>query len=571
MDALFRGCALIAVAGLLACGGNTPDDCQADPAVCAGQPGTFSSQPLTFEGTQRAFFLHVPDAYSPSSAWPLLVDFHGTGFPVADGTPPEELWATPGLIAAADQEGFIAVRPRSTSFVDTDGQTVFHWDSNPGDLELNKGYAVALIAFLQAHYRIDPARIYASGFSNGTNMAAQFLGDSPPTFGGYGLVGGGIWATYGASLATSSARIYATTGYRDQLRPESLALESWLHQSAFPQAQYWRRETNAGHHVYEWHFVEMFPWLDRGNRPGPGALRNGWVADGAPAATPSLLHLSAGSSPGTLMATATASSVWTRDSSGWHPEIDFSGQAANLALAGACSTEGGEVVVVGDGAVARRAQPDGGWQLSVTAGVNPDNDDERLEAVICPDGGSILGVGPTWAQLSPDLGATWKPANVVDFGATPSVAGLARNAGGSWLGVGAVYVGSSTDGVNFTSVSFPGDVNTTWLYGVAAAPGGLWWTCGETGNVYSSSDNGQTWTRHQVPTVEDLYAVAFWDANRGMAVGIHGAAILTVDGGAHWTDLSTGLDAMLSDVTWLDANTVLTVGGSGTALTLHVP
>jgi hypothetical protein len=190
--------------------------------------------------------------------------------------------------------------------------------------------------------------------------------------------------------------------------------------------------------------------------------------------------------------------------------------------------------------------------------------------VICPNGGTVLGVGPSWAQVSSDVGATWAPANVLDFGSTPSVSSIARSSDGNWLAVGALYVGLSSDGINFTSTNIP-DSKTTWLYGVASVPGKQWWVCGEGGSVFSTPDDGTTWVRHSVPTGEDLYALSFWDASRGVAVGLHGAAILTVDGGAQWTDVSTGLDAMLSDVAWLDAHTVLAVGGSGAAVTLHVP
>ena len=50
------------------------------------------------------------------------------------------------------------------------------------------------------------------------------------------------------------------------------------------------------------------------------------------------------------------------------------------------------------------------------------------------------------------------------------------------------------------------------------------------------------------------------DALQGAAVGTHGEAIVTTDGGETWTRRSSGLDRMLSDLVWLD---------TGRALVLH--
>jgi poly(3-hydroxybutyrate) depolymerase/photosystem II stability/assembly factor-like uncharacterized protein len=544
--------------------------CVTAPGLSAGQPGTFSNQCIAVEGGTRAFFLHVPPSYTPGSAWPLLVDFHGTGFPVSDGTLPEELWATSELEQIADEQGFIVVRPRSLSFVDTDGQVIYHWDANPGDLELNKRYAHALVAFLESHYGIDPARVYASGFSNGTNMVAQFVGDTPAFFGGYAFLGGGIWNTY-TPATTPTSRIYGTTGYRDQLRPEALALGAWLSSFGFPSTKLWERETNGGHHIYGWQFRELFGWLDRAERPPLGALRNGWTAEALPSASSSsLLHLAKGSIDGQWFASGSSGSIWSRSKQGtWALEASLLPSVPTLALDGICTSSAGAVVATGDGVVAVLDAPGGSWHVDKNAGLDPSDPEDRLEAVTCVTGTTLVGGGPSYAQVSTDLGSTWSPANISVFGSTPSVTNIARSAAGTWLAVGAVYIGRSTDGLSFTPAAQTPPV--TWLYGVASSANSRWWVTGEEGSLSLSQDDGQTWQQQAVPTLEDLYAVAFWNASRGIAVGLHGAAVLTTDGGATWKDVSTGLDAMNSDVTWLDASTVLVVGGNGTALKLAVP
>jgi hypothetical protein len=240
------------------------------------------------------------------------------------------------------------------------------------------------------------------------------------------------------------------------------------------------------------------------------------------------------------------------------------GRAPAGAIDGICTTSGGATVATGDGAVAVRSAPGAAWTVSPTAGVAPDDDEDRLERLACVSGTTIVGAGPSYARASNDLGATWGPADIAIFGATPSVTDIERGPSGAWIAVGALYIGRSMDGKSFAPSTDPS--SATWLYGVAAAPGGKWWAVGEAGTLLASTDDGVTWTIASLPTAEDLYAVSFWDASRGIAVGLHGAAVLTTDGGATWRDVSTGLDAMNSDVTWLDRATVLVVGGAGTAL-----
>jgi len=549
--------------------GNDSGEASVSP-LCSGQPGAFHSQVIMAGGLTRDYFLYVPESYDCTKPYPLLVDFHGTAFPVADGTPPEELWALPGLENAADKEGFLVVRPRSLSF-DSGGTTYYQWDAHPGDLELNKAYARTLVGALRAEYNIDPSRTYASGFSNGTNMAAQFMGDQPPFFSGYGIVGGGIWDTFPASLAGATFRVYDTTGYRDELRPVALGLYDWLNSNDYPSANLWVRETNAGHELYGWQYEEFFRWLDRGERPPPGTLSNGFTREALPTTAQSLLHLSPGMTAGQWIASGTGGILWSRSPAGdWTASAPILPSMPTLALDGVCTTSGGATAATGDGAFALLATPGGAWQVNPTLVASASNPQQRLEFLSCAGGDTLVGTGPSYALMSSDLGTSWTAdANIDEAGDTPSVNSIAKSAAGTSIAVGAIYIGRSTDGVNFTWI--PTSTSAVWLYGVASAPGGTWWVVGEAGTILSSTDDGQSWQAQTTPTTDDLYAVSFADASRGVAVGLHGAALLTTNGGAAWTDISTGLDAMNSDVAWLNSSTVLVVGGNGTAITRSVP
>lgn len=273
--------------GELACEGNTVRVCQedaqgclvwmeqeacGDEAFCAeGQcrscgwsAGSWPRQTLEVDGTLRTYFIHVPQGARCSTALPVLVDFHGTAT-----TTPEELYLLARLVALADQEGFLVVRPRSLSSNGPSG-TIYRWDENPGDLERNVAYTKTLLAHLAQQLHLDSERMYASGFSSGSNMVAQFLADPEDTFAGLGLMAGGIWADPGiGDLGGRQERFYAVTGFRDYLHFTWVRLSTLLDAQGMDPALRWERQVDAGHELHGWHFEEMWHWLDRGQRPQP--------------------------------------------------------------------------------------------------------------------------------------------------------------------------------------------------------------------------------------------------------------------------------------------------------------
>src|SRR5688500_323838 len=117
-----------ALAFLSACddGGATvgADAAVGDAVPCQGTAGTFHQQVLNVDGEDRYYFLHVPAAYACGQAWPVLVDFHGT----SGGDEPELSYKNDELLALADAEGFIAVRPRSRSSVQPGLGEIYRWD-----------------------------------------------------------------------------------------------------------------------------------------------------------------------------------------------------------------------------------------------------------------------------------------------------------------------------------------------------------------------------------------------------------------------------------------------------------
>ncbi|HEV7398212.1 MAG TPA: YCF48-related protein [Pyrinomonadaceae bacterium] len=78
-----------------------------------------------------------------------------------------------------------------------------------------------------------------------------------------------------------------------------------------------------------------------------------------------------------------------------------------------------------------------------------------------------------------------------------------------------------------------GNVDTR-LTRVLFSPNGRGWVFGEAGTTYTSTDEGLTWKRVQVPTRFLLLGGAFVDNDRGWLVGAGGTIMQTSDGGDTW-------------------------------------
>lgn len=138
---------------------------------------------LSVAGVGRKYVVHVPPTYRDQQPIPVVLMFHGGG-----GTARATIAET-GLTKKADQAGFIAVFPEGTApdpskpgrFRDNpqtwnDGSGRFHAGQNNVD---DVGFVNALIDDLLSRFSIDPKRIYAAGFSNGSSMAYRLGAELP--------------------------------------------------------------------------------------------------------------------------------------------------------------------------------------------------------------------------------------------------------------------------------------------------------------------------------------------------------------------------------------------------------
>lgn len=157
-----------------------------------GHPAAPSSTTLTIsvEGHPRTVIVHVPTGYSGSKKVPLVVNMHGSG---SNALEQEGLT---GMDATADSDGFIVAYPQALL---PDGRG-FDWNVPGvplvGDKPVPAGAAddvafiTQMVGDLRWRYCINPARVYATGFSGGARMASQLACDSSTTFAAVAPVSG---------------------------------------------------------------------------------------------------------------------------------------------------------------------------------------------------------------------------------------------------------------------------------------------------------------------------------------------------------------------------------------------
>lgn len=160
--------AAAAVMVTLACGSA---DRPAPPS--STPPAMPSSGTGTVEIGGRHVTVHVPDSYDPARPAPLVVALHGY---TSDAN---ELETYLRLTPESERHGFVYVYPDGS----TDGRGDRFWNATDACCAFSSPepddsrYLSELISRIQASYRIDPARVYLIGHSNGGFMAFRMACD----------------------------------------------------------------------------------------------------------------------------------------------------------------------------------------------------------------------------------------------------------------------------------------------------------------------------------------------------------------------------------------------------------
>lgn len=132
----------------------------AEPFTCRGKAAKSGTETLDLDvdGLSRKAMVHAPPSYDPTAGTMLVLNFHGFGSDAVQ----EELLTE--MTPASDAGGFLVVYPTGVAASWNAGQCCgTAWTDGVDDLAFTK----ALLDRLESDYCVDPARVYATGMSNG--------------------------------------------------------------------------------------------------------------------------------------------------------------------------------------------------------------------------------------------------------------------------------------------------------------------------------------------------------------------------------------------------------------------
>jgi polyhydroxybutyrate depolymerase len=130
-------------------------------------------------GQTRQYRLHVPPGYQPGRPAPLVINLHGYSSNAAEQERVSQ------MSAKADEIGFIAVHPEGLGAPQA-------WHVGPGaDGDADVTFIRDLVQTLESRLSIDPARVYATGISNGAQMSNRLGCEMSDVIAAIGPVSGG--------------------------------------------------------------------------------------------------------------------------------------------------------------------------------------------------------------------------------------------------------------------------------------------------------------------------------------------------------------------------------------------
>jgi polyhydroxybutyrate depolymerase len=174
-------------------------------------PGLSKNETLKSGGFVRLYRLHLPSGYRNNMPQPLVLNFHGHGSTAAHQ---EQLTQ---LSLLADQQHFIAAYPQG--MVGPDHAT--GWATGPVHYpHVNDVLFVNdLLNSLQSRLCIDPARIYAMGFSNGGGMVNLLAARLSGRIAAFASVSGSYYPVSGGYHVVRPVSLLEIHGTGDQVVP----------------------------------------------------------------------------------------------------------------------------------------------------------------------------------------------------------------------------------------------------------------------------------------------------------------------------------------------------------------
>ena len=123
-------------------------------------------------GEERTYLVDVPESYDGSSPTPLIVNIHGSG------SNAEEQAVYSNFPAVSDA---IVALPQGTG--DPQGFSLIPGPANP-DVQ----FVRQIVEAVSDDFCVDPARVYATGISNGSALSAELACAAPDLFAAIAMV-----------------------------------------------------------------------------------------------------------------------------------------------------------------------------------------------------------------------------------------------------------------------------------------------------------------------------------------------------------------------------------------------
>lgn len=212
-----------------------------DSMVPPDLPGGVQAGSMEYDGLRRSWLAYIPASKSPTPA--LVLVMHGSR---SNGEVMRMLTRY-GFDVLAERDGFIVVYP--------DGYKD-HWNDcrGGGDYAANLeniddvGFLRSLVQRMVAEQGVDPARIFATGLSNGGQMAYRLGLEAPGLVAGIAAVAANlpVWANLDCEPTGEAVATLVMNGTADPVNPYEGGLvkifgnsSRGVVQSAMDTASYW--------------------------------------------------------------------------------------------------------------------------------------------------------------------------------------------------------------------------------------------------------------------------------------------------------------------------------------------
>lgn len=164
--------------------------------------------PVDTGASNGAYRAHVPASWDGRSALPVLVFFHGFG---QSG---DLIMENTGFMDLADRRGLLVIAPHGQ-----EKRWAHQGSPSRARLRDDDAFVAAVLADVKRRWPIDPARVWASGFSIGGSMTWHLACFSGDLFTAYMPIAGAFWRPHPDACPSGPVNLMHAHGTGDTVVP----------------------------------------------------------------------------------------------------------------------------------------------------------------------------------------------------------------------------------------------------------------------------------------------------------------------------------------------------------------